>query len=424
MPASARGKLAILVGGGPAPGINGVIRSVTLTACRRDVAVIGLLEGCRYLVTGSTEQTIALTPDTVEHIHLRGGSIIKTSRVNPTKKSEHLLATVKALLSLEVRYLITIGGDDTAFAAHAVHEASNGKIGVVHVPKTIDNDLPLPHQIPTFGYQTAREVGTRIVETLLEDSLTTGRWYFVISMGRSAGHLGLGIGTSSGATLTLIPEEFPRHQTKLDDVAKILEGAIVKRLAEGRKDGVAIISEGILDRIDRSDIGEFKGIEKDPHGNIRFSEIDFGILLKRKVRSQLKSRGIDITIVEKNIGYELRCCVPSAFDKEYTLRLGVAAAQFVLGGKTGAMITIQHGASVPIPFEEMLDPNTRKTAIRYVDLNSEAYRTSTLLMNRLTAQDLDHPENLSRLAAASKQEPNIFQQYFGPCVNPRRGEDS
>src|SRR4029078_3388500 len=144
---------------------------------------------------------------------------------------------VQSLESLGVSKLVTIGGDDTAFSAHKVAQTSQGSVNVVHVPKTIDNDLELPHDICTFGFQTARHIGVEIVKNLMVDAKTTSRWYFVVAMGRKAGHLALGIGKAAGATLTLIPEEF-QGNAKLSTIVDILAGSIIKRLAHGRTDGV------------------------------------------------------------------------------------------------------------------------------------------------------------------------------------------
>ena len=188
-------------------------------------------------------------------MHLKGGSILHTSRANPTKKPETLQAVVKSLTTLGVDHLITIGGDDTAFSARRVAEQAKGRIQVAHVPKTIDNDLPLPAGIPTFGYETARELASTLVENLIEDCQTTNRWFFVVLMGRKSGSLALGAGKSAGAPITVIPEEFPPGTIKLDDVVRVIEGAVVKRLAfEGRNDGVAVIAEGVAERLDEADL--------------------------------------------------------------------------------------------------------------------------------------------------------------------------
>ena len=113
-------------------------------------------------------------------------------------------------------------------------------------PKTIDNDLDLPQDIFTFGFQTARHIGVEIVKNLMVDAKTTSRWYFVIAMGRKAGHLALGIGKAAGATLTLIPEEFGK-EVRLRTIVDTLAGAIIKRLAHGRTDGVAVLAEGLVE---------------------------------------------------------------------------------------------------------------------------------------------------------------------------------
>ena len=204
-------RLAILVGGGPAPGINSVIGAATIRGLLEGVEVLGIRDGFEWIMQGNVDHVRPLTIDEVSRIHFRGGSHIGISRANPTKDPEHLENTVISLLRLNVSQLITIGGDDTAFSAMKLEEKAQGRIRVVHVPKTIDNDLDLPAYVDTFGFQTARHIGVEIVKNLMVDAKTTSRWYFVIAMGRKAGHLALGIGKAAGATLTLIPEEFPRE---------------------------------------------------------------------------------------------------------------------------------------------------------------------------------------------------------------------
>ncbi|HSR18451.1 MAG TPA: 6-phosphofructokinase, partial [Ignavibacteriaceae bacterium] len=223
-------KLAILVGGGPAPGINSVIGAATIRAVVEGVEVLGIKDGFKWLMEGDINYFKELTIQNVSRIHFRGGSYIGISRANPTKDKKHLESTVTSLLRLNVDKLITIGGDDTAYSAMKVDEMAAGRIKVVHVPKTIDNDLDLPHGISTFGFQTARHIGVELVKNLMVDAQTTSRWYFVVSMGRKAGHLALGIGKATGATLTLIPEEFNSKVIGLSHMVDVLVGAIIKRM--------------------------------------------------------------------------------------------------------------------------------------------------------------------------------------------------
>src|SRR5215467_4242148 len=272
--------VGILVGGGPAPGINSVIGAATIRSILGGCDVIGLLHGFEWLIQGNTSHVHPLSIEEVSRLHFRGGSLLGTSRANPTKKPEHLDRVVSALNRLGVTRLITIGGDDTAFSALKLEEKATGRLQVVHVPKTIDNDLDLPYGIPTFGFQTARHIGVAIVKNLMVDAQTTSRWYFVVAMGRKAGHLALGIGKAAGATLTVIPEEFPGKQIPMRQIVDVLAGAIIKRLAYGRSDGVAVLAEGLVESIPESDLAELEGAERDEHGHIRIAEIDFGRIIK------------------------------------------------------------------------------------------------------------------------------------------------
>ena len=296
---------AIIVGGGPAPGINGVIGAAAVHALNRGHRVIGVLDGFKWIMEGDTSHVVELQKSQVARIHLEGGSILRTARSNPTKQPEHLSNTVKSLTELGVDYLITIGGDDTASSANRVSEAGGGGLEVVHVPKTIDNDLPLPPGIPTFGFETAREHATTVVERIQEDMRTTSRWFFIVMMGRSAGHLALGAGKAAGAPVVVIPEEFPSRPLRLDDVVRVLEGAIVKRLSEGRPDGVAVIAEGVMEYFDPDD-PILADVPRDEHGNLSLAQMPIAKILKDAVTESFAARGVKVTIGEKDVGYEHR----------------------------------------------------------------------------------------------------------------------
>lgn len=405
-------KLAILVSGGPAPGINSVIGAATIRAEVEGIEVLGIKDGFKWIMEGDTSHVKELTIHNVSRIHFRGGSYIGISRANPTKNEQHLENTVTSLLRLDVDKLITIGGDDTAFSALKVNEMAAGRIKVVHVPKTIDNDLDLPHGIPTFGFQTARHIGVEIVKSIMVDAQTTSRWYFIVTMGRKAGHLALGIGKATGATITLIPEEFPGEKISLNHVVDVLVGSIIKRMSYGRSDGVAILAEGIVERLKIEDLDQLVDIERDAHDNIRIAEINFGEILKSKVQQKLKEFGIKITVVAKNIGYELRCADPIPFDMEYTRDLGFSASQFILDGGSGAMISIQNGRFVPLYFSDILDPSTKRTRVRMVDPSSESFYIARKYMLRLNKTDFEDPHELAKLAATAHISIDEFKKRF------------
>lgn len=405
-------KLAILVGGGPAPGINSVIGAATIRAEVEGVEVLGIKDGFKWIMEGDISHFKELTIHNVSRIHFRGGSYIGISRANPTKNSNHLENTVTSLLRLNIDKLITIGGDDTAYSALRVSEIAAGRIKVVHVPKTIDNDLDLPHGIPTFGFQTARHIGVEVVKNLMVDAQTTSRWYFVVSMGRKAGHLALGIGKATGATLTIIPEEFPDENIRLKHIVDILVGTIIKRLSYGKSDGTVIIAEGLVEKLNHEDLEQLVDIERDAHDNIRIAEINFGEILKSKVQDRLKEFGIKTTIVAKNIGYELRCADPIPFDMEYTRDLGFSAAQFILNGGSSAMVSIQNGRFVPLYFKDILDPVTKKTRVRMVDPSSESFYIARRYMLRINQADFDDPNELAKLAATAGISVSEFRNQF------------
>ncbi len=402
--------LAILVGGGPAPGINAVIAAATIEARNRGVRVLGIYDGFEWLMRGDPTRVAELEIAEVSRIHFEGGSILRTSRANPTRSAEALRNAAETLRQLEISYLLTIGGDDTAFAAARVAEALVGSVAVAHVPKTIDNDLPLPEEVMTFGYMTAVNLGKDLVKNLMQDAATTERWFFVTVMGRRAGHLALGIGGAAGATLTVIAEEFREPRISLQQLVDILEGAIIKRRAHGREHGVALLAEGLSEKVDPATLG---AVERDSYGNVRLSELELSRLLKERVTASLRVRGIDVTIVAKDLGYELRCAPPGGYDIQYCRSLGYWGTRFLLDGGTGAMVTIQGGKLIPIPFREMIDADTGRVRVRYVDVSSESYQTLFAYMIRLKPEDFDSREQLCALARAGNLSEADFVTRFG-----------
>jgi ATP-dependent phosphofructokinase / diphosphate-dependent phosphofructokinase len=412
MSLSHRKKLGILVGGGPAPGINSVIAAATIRALLEGVDVVGIEDGFEWIMQGNIDHVRSLTIDAISRIHFRGGSYIGISRANPTKDPQLLENAVISLLRLGVTDLVTIGGDDTAFSAMKLEEKSAGRIHVVHVPKSIDNDLDLPSYVDTFGYQTARHYGVEIVKNIMVDARTTSRWYFIIAMGRKAGHLAMGIGKAAGATLTLVPEEFTTQPIRLKTLVDTLVCAILKRLAYGRRDGVAVIAEGVVLSIDPADFENFEDVERDAHGHVRIAEVNIGEMLKRAVQRRLKEFNLSTTIVEKNIGYELRCADPVPHDMEYTRDLGYCAAKYLLEGGNAVLVSMQSGQFVPVPFKDLIDPVTGRARTRMVDIHSTRYAIARRYMIRLRRDDFEDEHELARYAATAHMSLEQFREQF------------
>jgi 6-phosphofructokinase 1 len=419
------GKLALLVGGGPAPGINGVISSVTIEAINHGMEVIGFNDGFKWLVRGDTERHRSLTINEVKAVHLTGGSILGTSRTNPTKSEADMGKVLAALHKLGVRELVTIGGDDTAFSASQVYMRGGGLLRVAHVPKTIDNDLSLPGSAPTFGFETARHIGVGIVRNLAADARTTSRWYLIVSMGRAAGHLALGIGKAAAATLTIIPEEFRNRSLTLDELCDILIGAILKRRARNQHYGVAVLAEGLMELIGEKGLqagvenGQYGTMKRDPHGHLRLGDIEFGRMVRDRLATKLQDLNVQVTLNDKDLGYELRCADPIPFDAEYTRDLGYGAVKFLrsdAAGRFGAVISFVGGRMIPLPFEQMLDPVSGRMQIRRVDTKGEAYECARRYMIRLEPSDFEDPQHLAKIAAEAGMDENSFRARFGYLV--------
>jgi 6-phosphofructokinase 1 len=442
-------RLAILVGGGPAPGINGVISAVTIEAINQGIEVFGIRDGNNWIMRGVDElirhsggdpekskdlyawvkagqckHVEPLQLKDVLRLPFKGGSYLGTSRANPTKDPAHMLNVLDFYHRLGIDAVVSIGGDDTAYSASQVYKNAGGSIRVAHVPKTIDNDLPLPGATPTFGFDTARFVGTGLVRNLAEDSRTTSRWYLVVSMGRAAGHLALGIGKAAAATLTIIPEEFRNKKLTLDHLCDIIIGSIIKRLALDRRHGVAVLAEGLIEALDEQELlktiekanGAYGIVERDPFGNLRMGEIEFGRMMRELLTERLKPFKIKTTFIDKELGYELRCADPTPFDCEYVRDLGYGAVKFLLSHnaeKFGAVISFVQGSMNPLPFDTMLSPVTHRMQTRPVDVAGEGYECARRYMTRLEKVDFDVVENLAKLAKVAQMTPDAFRQRFG-----------
>jgi 6-phosphofructokinase 1 len=418
MNALSKPTLGILVGGGPAPGINGVIHSATIEAINNGMQVLGIYDGFKSLIAGKITAT-PLEINDVSRIHTQGGSILRTARANPTKSEEDLRMCVNVLLDAGITALVGIGGDDTAYSVRRVTEQAHEmglELRSVHVPKTIDNDLPLPEGIPTFGYETARQLGASLVLNLMEDALTNPGWFLVVMMGRQAGHLALGVGKGAGATLTVVAEEWRGKRIRLQHVVDILATSIIRRLAEGKGYGVALIAEGIIERLDDEDLQNVQGAELDEHGHIRLAEINFSDILKKRLAVTLKEVGVKMRLVDKEIGYELRCAPPLAYDIDYTISLGQGAVDFLLQGGSNATITIQNNEVVPVPYDEYVDPKTGRTRQRMVNVDSVTYQSAYKFMIRLKPEHARDRAFLTRMAAQTNLNTDGFIQRFGYLI--------
>ena len=362
--------VAILCAGGPAPGINTVISSVAKVFLNAGYDVLGINEGYKTLFTESPNFD-HLDFNFADSIYSRGGSALKMSRYKP-KDDEF---KTDFFTNNNVKLLVTIGGDDTASTANRISKflaSNNVKISNIHVPKTIDNDLPLPEGSPTFGYQTAKEEGVRIGTTLYEDARTSGNWFVVSAMGREAGHLAFGIGTACHYPMIIIPEMFNKSKVTFDAITKMIISSMIKRRILGIEYGVAIVSEGVFHFMSDEEI-EGTGINftYDDHGHPELGNVSKAHIFNMLVQRKLKKLDISVKSRPNEIGYELRCVRPIAFDLTYATILGTGVMKLFQEGATGCMVTqTPAGDILPLYMKDVEDENG-KVKPRLVNMQSE-----------------------------------------------------
>ncbi|MDP2423787.1 MAG: 6-phosphofructokinase [Bacteroidales bacterium] len=350
-----KGSIAILCGGGPAPGINTVIGTVAKVFLKDGYRVIGLHGGYKSLFTPSPEiQEFDFAM--ADKIHNQGGSFLQMSRYKP-KDSEFNIHFFK---KHDVKLLVTIGGDDTASTANRISKylhAHQVDIQNIHVPKTIDNDLPLPEGQPTFGYQSAKQEGVRIATTVYEDARTSGNWFIVSAMGREAGHLAFGIGAACHYPMMVIPEMFNKVEITFDRIINLIISAIIKRMLNGIPYGVAIVSEGVFHFMTDEEI-KASGIlfTYDDHGHPELGNVSKAHIFNILLQQRLKQLNLNVKSRPVELGYELRCVNPIAFDQLYCALLGMGVKKLFDQGYTACMVTSDHiGETRPLFFKDVAD---------------------------------------------------------------------
>ena len=333
--------IVILTGGGPAPGMNTVVGTIAKTFLSNGYRVIGLHGGYKGLFS-PTQKTTDIDFLLADSIFNRGGSYLMMSRYKPSQEDFDKNFNLDFFKNNNIQLLVTVGGDDTASTANRIAKflaAKNYPIANIHVPKTIDNDLPLPSNIPTFGYHSAKSEGTKIATTVYEDARTSGTWFVVSAMGRSAGHLALGIGATCHYPMIVIPEMFNRTDITIDKIVNMAISAIIKRKIMGLSYGAIMISEGVFHAFSHTDL-EAAGVKftYDDHGHPELGKISKAQMFNELLEKKLDKLGISVKSRPVEIGYEVRCVTPIAYDLMYCSQLGMGVYQLFKEGATGCMV--------------------------------------------------------------------------------------
>lgn len=363
--------IAILCAGGPAPGINTVISTIAKVFLKDGYRVLGIHDGYKNIFHGVPE-LVDINFHYADRIFPRGGSTLRMSRYKP---KDHEFST-DFFVKHNIQLLVTIGGDDTASTANRLTKylvANDVKIQNIHVPKTIDNDIPLPGRTPTFGFNSAKDEGVRIGNTIYEDARTSGNWFVVSSMGRSAGHLCFEIGTSCHFPIIIIPEMFNKAKITIDGVVNLIISSMVKRRISGILHGVAIVSEGVFHFLEDDDIKNC-GISftYDEHGHPELGNVSKAHIFNVLVQRKLKEMGVDIKSRPVELGYELRCTRPVAYDLTLCTLLGMGVKKLFDEGVSGVIVSTSSKANIEgLPLADMEDPETGKIPPRLVDMDSE-----------------------------------------------------
>ena len=365
--------IIILCGGGPAPGMNTVVFSLAKTFLSKGFRVIGLHGGYSGLFSKNPEIE-DLDFRLSDYFFNRGGSYLRMSRFKPTAEDFEKNFNLALFKDNNIKLLVTVGGDDTASTANRIAkflEAKNYPIHNIHVPKTIDNDLPLPGNAPTFGFNSARNESGRLARTVYEDARTSGNWLIISAMGRSAGHLALGIGEAVHAPMTIIPEMFNNTKITLDKIIKLTLSSIIARKVMGVGYGVVIIAEGVFHDLDPEEMkAAGVNVTYDEHGHPELGKVSKAVLFNDILVKEFDRLGLKVKTRPTEIGYDIRCQDPIAYDLGYCTELAMGVYDLYSQGETGCMVYVDPaGKSLPLYLKD-LQNEEGKIPPRRVDINS------------------------------------------------------
>ncbi|MBQ0024324.1 MAG: 6-phosphofructokinase [Bacteroidales bacterium] len=349
--------IIILTGGGPAPGMNTVVGSLTKAFLSNGYRVLGLHGGYSGLFSTNPkyEEMDFFKADTIFN---RGGSYLMMSRFKPTNEDFEKNFNLKLFQENNIKLLVTVGGDDTASTANRIAKFLESKkypIRNIHVPKTIDNDLPLPDNTPTFGFNSAKDEGAHIARTAYEDARTSGNWLIISAMGRSAGHLALGIGKATHCPMTIIPEMFNKTDITIDKIVKLTMSAIIKRKILGIPYGTVVVAEGVFHDLDPEDL-KSTGVHMtyDEHGHPELGKISKAVLFNDILEKELGKISLKVKTRPIEIGYDVRCQDPIAYDLTYCTELALGAYELFAKGETGCMVFVDaNGEAHPLYLHDL-----------------------------------------------------------------------
>ncbi|OHT14801.1 Phosphofructokinase family protein [Tritrichomonas foetus] len=412
--------LGIICPGSPAPGINPCISALTTYAVKLKWKVIGFHDGFLHLSTGDIEKvqenmTILENKD-VLNFNKNNGTILRTDRYDPSKFPQKVMNCVRMLTQLKIQYLIIIGGNDQINVANFISSGVDpADMKLIVIPKTVDNDIALPPNQTTLGFNSARSFAIPILRNLIFDAKSAPRWFIVETMGRRSGHLALSICQASGAKFAIIPEDFGRKRIDLSDICDVIEGAILKSLVLGENFGVCLLSEGLINQMSTLSIQQLTEdgtISYNSEGRIVLDNAEISRAVRVEIEKRFSLSNIEIKVANKKVGYEFRSCDPSCFDSVYAQELAYGAIEGFKNDHSNCIVTSQSGVISYLSFRSILDQDTGRVVARRVDVNSEVYKIARSYMQVITKEDLEDEEMVRKLAQVGNSTPEkIVEKY-------------
>jgi len=411
--------LGIIISGGPAPGLNSLIQAAVEYSIRLHWKVIGFHDGYLHLITGNYDEvkanTIILNQETVLNASELGGSLVRTNRTDPTKTPERVANVVSMLKKFQIRYLLTLGSVEKITAAHFITQGVDPcTMQVIVIPLSIDNDVPLPEEQPTFGFHTARCLSQTLVKNLMVDAKSAPLWFIVETQGGHSGALALSIAEATSAPLVLIPEDFPNNDLTLKTIVDIIEATIIKRLALGKNYGTCIIAEGLIYALAKEEIDRLLPNRED---RIVLDDVELSRSIRTELIKRLKEKNIPVGVTPKKIGYELRCNKPNSFDEEYSRALGYGAIEGFRQGHSNCIVVFKNNQTGYQSFRDIIDPRTGLIPRRLVNTKSQEYLITKQYTFQLRSSDMKNQEFVEKMAKAGNMSVEEFRNTFEHIVD-------
>ena len=413
--------LGIVCGGGPVPGINVLLSSIVVYAKRRRMDVLGFHDGFLHLASGDVEEvrqnSVVLDESCVNYAaDASAGAILRMDRYDPSKSAAKVTNVNDALRFFRVRYLLVIGGFSQIGTSHLLFTGIDPQeMQVIFIPKTVDNDIMMPLEQSTFGFHSARAFGVELVKNLIVDAKSAPKWFIVETMGRRAGHLALSIAEATGATVSVIPEDFGARRVTLGDICDVVEGSILRKLADGENYGVCVLAEGLINQMATASIQELYRdgfIHYSSEGMIALDEAELCRAVYNELKNRMQKRGIVLRMTPKKIGYELRSCAPTCVDAIHAQDLGAGAVDGFFAGHSNCIVVWNTGQIEFKSIHSMVDPATGRLMPRKVDTKTQNYRIARSYQTYISAKDLEDKELMRKIAeVANCDEKQIVAQF-------------